>query len=71
MTFAAKVARERGHVSDADIHAVKAAGYDDAQLVEIVEHVALKVLTNYVNLVAQTDIDFPVVTARRAASALM
>jgi len=65
--FAAAVARERGHVSDADIHAVKAAGYDDGQLVEIVEHVALNVLTNYINLVAQTDIDFPVVRSRKAA----
>lgn len=65
--FAAKVARERGHISDADIHTLKAAGYDDAQVVEIVAHVALNVLTNYVNLVAQTEIDFPVVVARKAA----
>lgn len=65
--FAVKVARERGQVSDADIHDVKAAGYDDAQVVEIVSHVALNVLTNYVNLVARTDIDFPVVIARMAA----
>jgi hypothetical protein len=62
-----KVARERGQVSDADIHDVKAAGYDDTQVLEIVSHVALNVLTNYVNLVARTDIDFPVVIARMAA----
>ena len=49
---------------DADLQAVKAAGYDDAQIVEIVLHVALNTLTNYVNEVAQTDIDFPVVTQR-------
>jgi uncharacterized peroxidase-related enzyme len=65
--FAAKVARERGHISDADMRNVKAAGYDDAQVIEIVGHVALNVFTNYMNLVAQTDIDFPVVTARKAA----
>lgn len=65
--FAAKVARERGHISEADLRAVKAAGYDDAQVIEIVQHVALNEFTNYINLVAQTDIDFPVITARKAA----
>ena len=64
MRFAAKVVRERGHVSDVDVHAVKAAGYDDAQVIEIVLHVALNTLTNYVNEVAKTEIDFPVVTHR-------
>src|ERR1700722_9029758 len=29
--FAAKVVRERGHVSEDDVRAVKLAGYDDAQ----------------------------------------
>ena len=57
--FAAKVVRERGHVSDADVQAVRMAGYDDAQIVEIVQHVALNTWTNYVNSVAQTEIDFP------------
>jgi uncharacterized peroxidase-related enzyme len=65
--FAARIVRERGHVSDEDVRAVKAAGYDDAQIIEIVQHVALNTWTNYVNLVAQTEIDFPVVTARKAA----
>ena len=64
--FAVKVARERGHVSDDDVNAVKAAGYDDAQVIEIVLHVALNTWTNYINEVAKTDIDFPVVTAPRA-----
>ena len=65
--FAAAIARARGHVSDADVQAVKAAGYDDAQLVEIVAHVALNTLTNYINELAQTVIDFPVVALRNAA----
>jgi uncharacterized peroxidase-related enzyme len=62
--FATKVARERGHVTDADVQAVKTAGYSDGQVIEIVLHVALNTLTNYVNEVAKTDIDFPVVTHR-------
>jgi uncharacterized peroxidase-related enzyme len=59
--FATRVALERGHVSDADLNAVKAAGYSQAEIVEIVLHVALNTLTNYVNEVAQTEIDFPTV----------
>ena len=64
--FAVKLVNARGHVSDADIKAVKDAGYNDAQLIEIVLHVALNTLTNYVNEVAKTEIDFPVVTANAA-----
>ncbi|QNT69441.1 carboxymuconolactone decarboxylase family protein [Defluviicoccus vanus] len=65
--FAAKVAQERGHVGEDDLRAVKLAGYDDAQIIEMVLHVALNTWTNYINEVAKTDIDFPVVTARKAA----
>ena len=65
--FAVKVARERGHVSEADLRVVKSAGYNDAQVIEMVLHVALNTWTNYINEVAKTDIDFPVVTARQAA----
>ena len=65
--FAAKVARERGHVDESDVQAVKLAGYDDAQVIEIVLHVALNTWTNLINEVAKTDIDFPVVETRKAA----
>ncbi|MFT4503394.1 carboxymuconolactone decarboxylase family protein [Caballeronia sp. 15711] len=61
--FAKQVAEARGRVSDADLQAVKSAGYDDAQIIEIIQHVALNVWTNYLNVVADTDIDFPVVHA--------
>ena len=65
--FAASVARSRGHIGDADFSAVKLAGYTDAQIIEIVQHVALNTWTNIFNNVFQTEIDFPVVTARKAA----
>jgi uncharacterized peroxidase-related enzyme len=66
--FAVKVLRARGRVSDDDLRAVKLAGYDDAAVVEIVQNVALNVWTNYLNEVAQTEIDFPVVHASRRAA---
>jgi uncharacterized peroxidase-related enzyme len=58
--FAVQVARTRGGVSDTDIAAVKEAGYSEAQIVEIVALVVENVFTNFLNRVAQTDIDFPV-----------
>jgi len=64
--FAVKLVETRGHVDDAAIQAVKQAGYTEAQIVEIVLHVALNTLTNYVNVVAETEIDFPVVRAAAA-----
>jgi uncharacterized peroxidase-related enzyme len=64
--FARKVVQHHGHVADEDVRAVRAAGYDDAQIIEIVQHVALNVWTNYVNSVAQTVIDFPAVDVRKA-----
>ena len=65
--FAKLVAEARGQVSDADVAAVKAAGFTDAELVEIVAHVALNTLTNYVNEVFQTEVDFPRAVLARAA----
>ena len=62
--FATQVANARGRVSDADVSAVKAAGYSEAAVIEIVLNVALNVWTNYVNTVAGTEVDFPVVRAR-------
>lgn len=61
--FAVELVRERGHVGEDGLRAVKAAGYDDAQVIEIVLHVALNTWTNFINVVGATDIDFPVVTA--------
>ncbi|GAB0115165.1 carboxymuconolactone decarboxylase family protein [Acidisoma sp. C75] len=64
--FAAKVVRERGQVSDGDIKAVRDAGFSDGQIVEIIAVAAENVFTNLLNVVAQTDIDFPVVHATEA-----
>lgn len=65
--FAVAVVKNRGHIADNDLQAVRDAGYTDAQIIEIVQHVALNTWTNYLNEVAKTDVDFPVVTARSAA----
>ncbi|MBY0460025.1 MAG: carboxymuconolactone decarboxylase family protein [Gemmataceae bacterium] len=59
LRFARKLVETRGKVTDADVAAVRAAGYTDGEIAEVVAHVALNVLTNYLNNVAETEIDFP------------
>jgi len=59
LVFAQAVIASRGHAKPADIAAVRAAGWDNGAILEIVAHVALNTLTNYVNSVAQTPVDFP------------
>lgn len=61
LTFANAIVDKRGLVSDQDLDAVRNAGYDDGAIAEVTAHVAANILTNYINHVAQTDIDFPVV----------
>jgi len=67
LQFALRVAQSRGRVSDADVATVRVAGFDESAVIEIVANVAVNVLTNYINNVALTDIDFPVVQAKLAA----
>ena len=59
LRFARTVVEKRGLVEDADIAAVREAGYGDAEIAEVVAHVGLNVFTNYFNNVAGTAIDFP------------
>jgi uncharacterized peroxidase-related enzyme len=67
--FATKIVRKRGHVSDADVGAVRDAGFSDGEIVEIIAVVAENIFTNLLNIVAETDIDFPVVRAVETAAA--
>lgn len=69
LDFTAAVVKNRGRVTDAQLQAVRAAGYDDAEVVEIVAHVALNTFTNYLNHVAGTEIDFPLVESRDTVGA--
>lgn len=60
--FARKVIETRGRVTDADVEAVRGAGYTDANVMEIVALVAMYSLTNFFNNVFEPEQDFPAVT---------
>jgi uncharacterized peroxidase-related enzyme len=66
LQLALAVLETRGRVTQPDLAAARAAGLGDAEIVETVGNVVVNVFTNYLNNVAETDIDFPVGRARAA-----
>jgi uncharacterized peroxidase-related enzyme len=65
LTFAQAVIDRRGGVVESDVAAVRAAGFSDAEIAEIVAAVAL----NFFNRAFDVDVDFPRVEARSHATA--
>lgn len=64
LAFAKTVTERRGRIGEQDLAAVRRAGLSDAEILDIVTNVALTTFTNYLNEVAKTEIDFPVVHHR-------
>lgn len=62
--FALKLVDNSGQLSDADVQVLRAVGYSDEEIVEILAHVALNLFTNYVNVALAVPVDFPVVKLR-------
>ncbi|MFB9078603.1 carboxymuconolactone decarboxylase family protein [Flavobacterium procerum] len=62
LQFAKTLISKGGLVNDEDVNKAKNAGVSDAEIAETIAHVALNVLTNYFNNVANTEIDFPKVS---------
>lgn len=66
-SFAVSMVRQRGFVADADMAAFEAAGFTRANAMEIILAVGLKTLSNYVNHIAETPLDPPLVADAFAA----
>ena len=58
-SFAREVTQTRGVVSNTTFKTFSEQGLTHSLMVEIVANVALNLLTNYVNHLAETEIDFP------------
>jgi uncharacterized peroxidase-related enzyme len=67
VAFAKSLVENAGAVSAAEVDALRAAGYDDAGIVDIVVAVSLNVLTNFLGKATRVEIDFPRVGLGRAA----
>lgn len=69
LKFAQAVIDLRGGIGDSDFKAVRAAGFSDAEIAEIVAAVALNFFTNFFNRAFDVDVDFPRVEAHQFATA--
>lgn len=68
LDFSRTIVEKRGLVNDADVNALKNAGYDEAGIAEIIAHVGLNLFTNYFNNAAKVVVDFPSVELIKSAA---
>jgi len=64
LRFALAVVNNRAKIEDAQVQDLRAAGFGEEEIVEILAHVALNLFTNYVNVAFQVPVDFPGVKLR-------
>lgn len=67
LIFAKALVTNTGNVTTAEFDAVRTAGHSDAEIVEIITHVAMNIFTNLLGKATQVDIDFPVIELKQAA----
>ena len=66
-SFAKNLIETRGRVRDTDLATVRKAGFTDGQIIEIIALSVQFLLTNFMNNVADTDIDFPAIEPAKAS----
>jgi uncharacterized peroxidase-related enzyme len=59
LAFARKLVQHHGQVGDTDVAALRDHGFTDGEIAEIIANVALNIFTNYFNIAAGVEIDFP------------
>ena len=55
--MAAKLTRQRGVVSQAEVTAFKAASYENRAMLNVLDFATTKLISNYTNHLAQTPLD--------------
>lgn len=65
--FARALVAHTGEVTTAELLELRSAGYSDAQIVEIITHVGLNLLTNIIGKASRVEIDFPRVELKFAS----
>lgn len=58
-TFTLAVMRKHGNVTEDEVKAFKEAGYEHRQVLEVIMVLSQKVMSNYINHIAETPIDEP------------
>ena len=65
--FANALAAHNGEVTSAELLEVRAAGYSESDIVEIITHVGMNVMTNILGKASRVEIDFPKVELKKAS----
>lgn len=68
LQFAITVVDNRAGIQPSDVDALRTAGFDDEEIVEIIAHIALNLFTNYLNVALDVPVDFPGVKLTRTAA---
>ena len=69
LALARSIVVAKGKLDDRDLSTARNAGLTDGEILEVTGNVVLNILTNYVNHVADPEIDFPAVHAGAATTA--
>lgn len=65
--FARALVEHKGEVTNAELQAMSNAGFSEADIVEVITHVGMNVLTNILGKASRVNIDFPKVALKQAA----
>lgn len=65
--FARALVEHMGQVTTAEINEMREVGYSDAEIVEVITHTGMNVLTNILGKASRIEIDFPKVELDNAA----
>jgi len=64
--FANALNEHKGEITNSEMNEIRAAGYSDAEIVEIITHVGMNLLTNILGKASRVEIDFPEVKLDQA-----
>jgi len=62
VNLARSLMEHHGEITTAELLEARAAGFSDSDIVEIITHVGLNLLTNMIGKASRVDIDFPKVS---------
>ncbi len=65
--FSRSLADNNGDVTTAELLEIRNAGYSDAEIVEIITHVGMNLLTNILGKASRVEIDFPRIELQKAS----
>lgn len=65
--FAVALAEHKGEVTTAELLEVRSAGFSESDIVEIITHVGMNIMTNILGKASRVEIDFPKIELQKAS----